>query len=171
MSFLQHGQVTDSELYLEDKSLIGIAQEFDINELEHKTIEHETLGSVVIFAAPGRGVQKLSGKLTLLFPEKEIAKRVVNPTVAVPFQLHQPVDVFDEDGLNTEDSHFLVTHVKAMFGKIKWGKAKKGDLQTVEADFTTNYLMQRVLGEEQPLFRISAKANRFQIDGQDVWPR
>ena len=79
---LQYGQVTDAPVYLEDKELLGVCNEFNIPELESGTVEHDTLGSVGVLMLPRRGLSGLTGSIKLQFPEPEMVSTFSRPNKA-----------------------------------------------------------------------------------------
>lgn len=167
---LQYGQVTDAPVYLEDKELLGVCNEFNIPELESGTVEHDTLGSVGVLMLPRRGLSGLTGSIKLQFPEPEMVSTFSRPNKAAKFQVHQKIDVFGPDGLDEEQSTTLVTHVRALFTKNAFAAVKKGEGQEDTGEFTCTYLMQRVTGSETPLVEVDLFANLYQVNGEDVWP-
>ncbi|KIC38159.1 hypothetical protein RA27_20560 [Ruegeria sp. ANG-R] len=167
---LQYGQVTDAPTYLDDKELLGICNGFTIPEMESRTIEHDTLGSVGVLMLPGRSLAGLTGSIKLMFPEPEMVSIFSRPNKAAKFQVHQKIDVFDADGLNEEKSTTLVTHVKALFNKSAFAEVKKGEAQEATGEFSATYLMQRLSSSEVPLVEIDLFANIYKVNGEDVWP-
>lgn len=168
---LPHAQITDAELYYDDKSLIGIAKEFSIPALETGHIEHETLGSVGVLKLPRRGLSALDGSMMLQLEEPEIARQMLRPNKAMALQLHAKIDAFNSFGHDEENSTVLVTHVRAMFGKIEPGDYKKGEAMAFNGEFSTTYFMQRVTNSETPLVEIDLFANIYKVNGEHVWPR
>lgn len=167
---LQYGQVTDAPVYLEDKELLGICNEFNIPELESGTVEHDTLGSVGVLMLPRRGLSGLTGSIKLIFPEPEMVSIFSRPNKAAKFQVHQKIDVFDAGGLNEGNSTTLITHVTALFTKNSFASVKKGEAQEDTGEFSCTYLMQRLTSSETPLVEVDLFANIYKVNGEDVWP-
>jgi len=167
---LQYGQVTDAPTYLEDKELLGICNGFTIPELESRTIEHDTLGSVGVLMLPARGLSGLSGSIKLMFPEPTMVTTFARPNKAAKFQVHQNIDVMGPDGLDEEKSTTLITHVRALFNKSAFAEVKKGEAQEATGEFYATYLMQRLTSSEVPLVEIDLFANVYKVNGEDVWP-
>lgn len=167
---LRYGQVTDAPVYLEDKELLGICNEFNIPELESGTVEHDTLGAVGVLMLPRRGLNGLTGSIKLQFPEPEMVAMFSRPNKAAKFQVHQKIDVFDADGLNEEKSETLITHVKALFTKNAFASVKKGEAHEDTAEFTCTAFMQRLTSSDVPLVEVDLFANIYKVNGEDVWP-
>lgn len=171
MAFKRNGQITNSEVYFEDKTLVGICSEFNIPEIEWGTVDHETLGQVAVFKAPSRPLQSLGGSMKWAFPEPELMEMAYNPTIVYPFMLHSKVDILGPDGFDSENSYTLVTLAALMFTKSAMGAAKLGDLMDEELDFTCMRLSQRVHDSNRQIFAVDVFANTVQVGGKDVWSR
>ena len=167
---LKHGHITDAQVYLDDKSLVGLCKEFTVPELETTQIEHETLGSVGVLKLPRRGLSALEGSMVMQFPEPAFLAITANPRKAARFQLHSKLDVFDAMGLNEEDSTTLVTHVTALFHKSAFPGAKKGETGEHSGDFSVTKIMQRDMASGTPIVEIDLFANIYKVNGEDVWP-
>lgn len=167
---LHHAQTTDAPVYLEDKSLFGISSEFQIPEIESTVIEHKSLGSLGVIGMPARGLKLLEGSIKLGFPEPSMAARMSNPNKALPFQVHQKLDVFNSFGLDEGNSTTLVTHVRAMFKKNAFSAVKSGEAVEDTGEFTTAYIMQRLIDDSTPLVEIDLFAQVYKIQGENVWP-
>ena len=167
---LQHAHITDAPLYLEDKSLRGIAEEFNVPELEVGRVEHNTLGSIGLFKLPSRGdLQPTDGSLVILSPDPELITLTSNPRKALRFQLHSKVDAFDAMGLDEEASTTIVTHVTALFHKRIFPSGKK-EAGKYTGDFSITQLMQRDINSSTPIVEIDFFANIYKVNGEDVWP-
>ena len=95
---LQHAQITDAPVYLDDKSLVGLCKEFMIPELETQQLEHETLGSIGVLKLPRRGLSAVEGSILMDFAEPEFLGITSNPRKAAVFQIHSKLDVFNALG-------------------------------------------------------------------------
>lgn len=169
MPFKRHGQITNSEVYFEDKTLVGICAEFNVPEIEWGTVDHETLGQVAVFKAPSRALQALEGSMKWQFPEPELLEMAYNPTIVYPFMLHSKVDILTEDGFTSDSSYTLVTTAAVMFTKAAMGASKLGDLMDEELDFTCVRLSQRVHDSNRQIFAVDIFANTLNVGGKAVW--
>ncbi len=168
---LPNAQITDAPVYLDDKSLVGICEEFTIPELEIGQIEHSTLGSIGTFKLPARGqLTPTDGSMILLSPDPELITLSSNPRKAVRFQLHSKVDVFNAMGLDEEKSTTLVTHVTALFYKRIFPAGKRGEAGKYTGEFSVTQLMQRDINSETPIVEIDFFANIYKVNGENVWP-
>lgn len=168
---LQHGQITDAEVYSEQSSLWGICDSFDVPEIENGTYEHNTLGSIGVLKMAKRGaIQALEGVMTLNHPEPDLMRLTSNPRQMAKFQLHQRLDIFGQDGLDETTSTTLITHVSVMFPKRASPAASKEDGKYT-ADFIAYRFMQRLTSEETPIVEYDFFTRTYNVDGKPVWPR
>lgn len=163
------GQITDADLYNDEKELLGVVKEFKIPSMEITTIEQEGLGSVGVLKLPSRGLSALEGTLKLLYPEQSLLRAMNLPTKVVSFQLHEKLDIFNPDGFDEAESTVLITHVRAMFSKVEGGDSKKGEAREVDGEFSATYLMQRYVNSETPLFEVDLFNNIYRVNGKNVW--
>ena len=168
---LTHAHITDAPVYLDDKSLVGVCEEFSIPELEVGQIEHNTLGSVGVFKLPGRGnLTPTDGSMVLQSPDPELITLSSNPRKALRFQLHSKVDVFDAMGFDEANATTIVTHVTALFYKRIFPAGKRGEAGKYTAEFSITRLMQRDITSQTPIVEIDFFANIYKVNGEDVWP-
>ncbi len=168
---LPHAHITGAEVYLDDRSLVGICEEFSIPDLEVGQVEHSTLGSIGTFKLPARGqLTPADGSMILLSPDPELITLSSNPRKAVRFQLHSKVDAFDALGLDEEKSTTIVTHVTALFYKRMFPGGKNGEAGKYTGEFSVTRLMQRDIQSETPIVEIDFFANIYKVNGEDAWP-
>ena len=168
----RHGQITNALTYMDDQELVGVMAECEFDDIEWNTVEHETLGQVVIFEAPARPLKPVTGTMKFSFIEPESRSITLNPTKAPLFQMHMDVDVWGNEGLDISQSYKLVTTCRPLFKTSKMGAMKLGDMVGFEAKFSTLRYTQFVYGEEgDPLIGVDVKANRVWGKHGDMWPR
>lgn len=165
-----HAHITNADTYLDDNSLVGIVREFTIPSIEMTMVDHETLGAVAVFSAPSRAIQAMEASIEFQSIDADISRRILNPTVAVAFQLHQHVDVWGADGLDRDRSHRLVTHVKLLFSGHEYGGAVLGDLAGHTATASCIYLRQRASKSNTSIIEIDVLKQIYRVDGKAVWP-
>lgn len=164
------GQITNADIYLGDANVRGRVAEFDPGEIGHQDVEHDTLGMIGVLKLPGRPLQAIEGKISFKWLDEEIERQLLNPTKFPKIQLHSYVDVFDEDGLNAEKSHTLVTHIG--FSSLKRGgmSAKLGDPMGTEYDISIHNFVQKVYGAATPIIEFDVFNGIYKVNGEDVWP-
>lgn len=165
------GQITQSDCYINEVDVCGRVTELDMGEIGHAEIEHQTLGMIGVLNLPGRPVQAIAGKITFEWLDEEVSRNILNPTKVHKLQLHSYVDVFDGEGLNSEQSHTLITHIGFQMMKTSGRSAKLGENLGQEHDISISSFKQTVYGGDTPIIEYDAWNNIYRINGEDVWPR
>ena len=168
-SLLQHGSVNDSEVYWENNSMVGIAENIDIPELGWETFSHKTLGSVAILKKPSRALKELEGKLKIIFPEPQVYASMLNPNTIHPWQVHDKVDVPDDTSLLGADSYTMVTAMALTFSNVKADTKENNEQQSIEADFCCVRLRQTILASGEELFAVDVLGNTIRAGGENIW--
>lgn len=164
------GQITNADMYINDTDVRGRVAEFEFDDIGSTEVEHSALGMIGVLKLPGRPVEAIGGKIKFEWLDDEIERGLLNPTKRHKIQLHSYVDVFDENGLNTEQSHTLVTHVG--FHVVKRGgfKSKLGDPIGTEHAITIPYFSQKVYGDATPIIEFDVFSGTYNVNGEPVWP-
>ncbi|MCA2374531.1 phage major tail tube protein [Agrobacterium genomosp. 3 str. CIP 111-78] len=165
------GQITQSDCYINEVDVCGRVTELDMGEIAHAEIEHQTLGMIGVLKLPGRPVQAIDGKITFEWLDEEVSRNILNPTKVHKLQLHSYVDIFDGEGLNTGQSHTLITHIGFQMMKTGGRTAKLGENLGQEHDISISSFKQSVYGGETPIIEFDAWNNIYRINGANVWPR
>lgn len=167
----KNGQITQADCYINEVDVCGRVAELDLGEIGHAEVEHQTLGMIGVLKLPGRPVQAIEGKITFEWLDEEVSRLILNPTKVQKLQLHSYVDVFDGEGLNTDQSHTLITHIGFQTMKTGGRTAKLGENLGQEHDISISSFKQSVYGGEVPIIEFDAWNNIYRINGEDVWPR
>ena len=165
------GQITQSDCYINEVDVCGRVAELDMGEIAHAEIEHQTLGMIGVLKLPGRPVQAIDGKITFEWLDEEVSRKILNPTKVHKLQLHSYVDVFDGEGLNSGQSHTLITHIGFQMMKTGGRTAKLGENLGQEHDISISSFKQSVYGAETPIIEYDGWNNIYRINGEEVWPR
>lgn len=165
------GQITQGDVYINDVDVCGRVAELDLGEIGHTEVEHKTLGMIGVLNLPGRPVEAIAGKISFEWLDEEVSRAILNPTKVHKLQLHSYVDIFDGEGLNSDQSHTLVTHIGFQMMKTGGRTAKLGESLGQEHDISIGYFVQKVYGADTPIIEFDAWNNIYRIDGEDVWPR
>ncbi|KQI69383.1 phage tail protein [Loktanella sp. 3ANDIMAR09] len=164
------GQITNADLYLNGTDVKGRVSSFEMDGEETTEIEHNTLGMVAVLALPARPLKALKGKIAFDWLDEELERTLMNPTKRHTAQLHSYVDIFDENGLNLDKSHTLVTHVGFHFMKRSGFKPALGEKVGVEHAITIPSFSQKVYGGATPIIEVDVFAGIYNVNGEPVWP-
>lgn len=165
------GQITNADLYQNGTDIKGRAAELDLGEIGHTEVEHKALGMIGVLKLPGRPVEAIEGKLTLEWLDEGLQSALLNPTRTIRFQLHSYVDIFNADGLDTEQSHTLITHIGALPMKRGGMSGKLGEQMGADHTLSITQFSQKVYGEAVPIIEFDAFNGIYNINGEPVWPR
>ncbi len=163
-------QITNADLYLNDASVRGKVGELDLGDIGSTEIEHAALGMIGVLKLPGRPLEAIDGKISFEWLDEAIEKDLLNPTKRHKLQLHSYVDVHDDEGLNSEKSHTLVTHIGFMAMKRGGFKAKLGEGAKVEHNISITSFTQGVYGDPVKIIEYDGFNNIYNVNGAPVWP-
>lgn len=164
------GNLTNSDVYLNEVDIAGRLNELDFGAVEHTEVKQDALGMIGVLALPGRPVKAIKAKMKFNWLDEKLKRQMINPTKAINIQCHTFVDIFDEDGLNTEQSHTLITHLKFFCLKSNDASAKNGDQMGSEYETSVTSFSQKVFGQETPIVEFDAFNRIYNINGEPVWP-
>ena len=164
------GQITNSDAYFDGEDVKGRLLEFDMGELGSTEVEHATLGMIGVLKLPGRPVEAIEGKASWEWLDEAIERAMANPTKRHNMQLHSYVDIFDENGLNSEKSHTLVTHVGFHVMKGGGRSGKLGEQMANEHTLTVVSFSQKVYGDAIPIVEFDVFNGIYNVNGEPVWP-
>lgn len=165
------GQITDADCYINGIDMCGRVAELNFGTLGHTMVRHSTLGMVGVLELPARPVKAIRGSISFDWIDEEVYRRLLNPTIVTPLQLHELVDIFGPEGLDAAASHTLVTSVGFQTMDSVFGASKLGTPKGVKHDITIGAFAQKVYGEEVPIVEFDGWNNIYKTNGQDVWPR
>ncbi|SDR15533.1 phage major tail tube protein [Pseudovibrio sp. Tun.PSC04-5.I4] len=167
--FRRFGQITNSDIYLGDNTLVGLAKSFKMPKIEWKTVDIETLGQVAVYKAPTRTLEALTGEITMSSVDPDIQEDFLNPTKTHTLQLHKYVDVNGPEGLDLERSYTLITVLQARFFGHDFGESKNGDPEEMTHEMTISRLVQRVHDSNKPLFEVDVFASTVRNSSGEMW--
>lgn len=168
MAAAKIGQITQADVYLDDKSMVGRFREFTTPDLEWQEVEHETLGQIAVLSLPGRPLKKLTGKMTIEYLDSDLYPRLYLPNVFLPFALHSYVDIFNSVGVDKDNSYRVVTSVTIAIRKVGGRAFKLGDRFEGECEWSAQRFVQGVPGQT-PWVELDVINQVNRVNGVDVW--
>lgn len=163
-------QITNALLYDQADQMRGLIDKFAIDGRKMTSVEHKTLGQVGVVELPGRPVQALKGSIAIGHLDDEYDRKLSHPGITHDWQMHQKVDVSDEDGLSIEKSHTIVWHAKWRFMEDDGMDTELGEKAGIDYKITVPFLKISRLGEEVPIWFLDVWNDVFEINGERVWP-
>jgi len=155
--------LTNVNLYMDGRSLLGRAEELELPQVKHKMTEHKALGMVGKIELPA-GFDKLEGEIKWNSLYKDVAKTVANPYKAVQLQCRSNIETYGAQGRLQEVS--LVTYLTVMFKKNPLGTFKQHDNAEFGSGFSATYIKQVIDGDE--VLELDYLANIFRVGGEDM---
>jgi hypothetical protein len=168
---VQTGSITNADILVNGVDIAGRVMELDLGEFGYTEIEHKALGMIGVLKLPSRAVEAIEATPKYEFLEPALKRQIMNPTKTHRLQLHQYVDVNDNEGLNLEQSHTLVHHIGFRTMKTTQGSSKLGENVEMEQNISVISIVTKVYGEEVPILEYDVFNNIHKVDGKDVWPR
>lgn len=163
MDKIQVNRITNANVYLEDNSLLGRAEELNLPEVEHEMVEHRGLGmfGAVEFWA-GLGKMEATIKWSSLYPE--VMGVAVNPFRSVRLQARASLETYTQQGRETEVP--VVVHLTGTFKKFPAGKFKH--MEAAEYETTLSVTALRLVVDGEDIVEINVMSNIYKVKGQDV---
>lgn len=166
---VRYGKNTQSTVFKEDNSLIGILNSFKMPKIEWQTVDLGTLGQQVIFKSPTRVMNALEVSATWGMFEPEMTEDLFNPTKAHTFQMHRPFDVSGPDGFDAEKSFTLITLVTVQFYAFDDPTAKLGEEYEGEMEGTCSRMVHRIHDQDDVMFEADVFANTVRNSSGAFW--
>lgn len=135
-------KLQDAEIYLEDKTLLGMAKEVDCGTIEYSQSTHSPLGGIGEFDMSGK-LKAMEGSIHFESLFSEVFADL-HPNKYHQLQAHSTIDGWDYDGL--ENQQQLITHLRVKFFKMPVGKFSQGDVTSFESGFKIMAVKQLVDG-------------------------
>nr|WP_321527031.1 phage major tail tube protein [uncultured Cohaesibacter sp.] len=167
--YRRYGQSVQSDVYLEDNSLIGIAKSFQLPAIKWKTVSIETLGQVAVYEPPTRVLEALSGSFTMSFFEPDLMAAFFNPTKSQKLQFHQYVDLNNEDGYDAERSFTRISILTLRVTSYEHQEVSLGENEDIPLEFSCSRLVQRIHDSDQTLLEVDVFNNRAGNSSGDFW--
>ncbi len=166
----QFGQTTAYDCYLNDVELIGRISDFSDPDHEWETVDHNTLGASVMLSTPGRTLKAMTGKFSIDFPSADLFPALYDPTKFLKFRLVPFVDIWNQDGIDTDKSFRLIVNITVAIRKVGGGLFKTGEKMRGDAEYS---MMRYVKGPpgQTPWREIDVMNQVNNKDGQPVWPQ
>lgn len=127
-----------AEVYLQDKTLVGLAKEIDLGDIEYNRDEHDPLGGIGAFNTPGK-LKAMEGSLHF---ESYISESFadIHPKKHIALQIHADIENWENGGMAMQQK--LITHVTVGFYKVPAGKFAQSESTSFETGFSIMALKQ-----------------------------
>lgn len=156
-------RITNANIYLNGRSLLGQAESIDLPDVTHKMSDHKALGLVGTPEFPG-GIDKLTAKVKWNSYYREVLLADANPTKTHQLQCRGSVETWTSAGRTAEVP--IVTLMTVLFKKFPLGKFKQNDNVERESDLAVYYIKQSMGGED--IVELDVLANIYKINNVDI---
>lgn len=163
MAGIAINRITEANVYLNGRSLLGQAESIDLPDVKNKMSEHKALGLVGSLEFPA-GLEKLEAKVkwNSFYPETLLS--TANPTQTVQLQARGSVETWTSAGRTAEAP--LVCLMTALFKKQSLGKFKKADNAELESEMAVYYVKMSLDGRE--ILEIDVMSNIWRVASNDI---
>lgn len=156
-------KLTNANVYLEGNSLLGMAEEITLPELNGKMADHKALGMIghLEFWA---GLDKMEAKVKWNSFYPSVMRKSADPTKAVKLQVRSSLESFDSSGRTAQQS--VVCYITGMFKKHPGGAFKQHDNVELENTLNVSYIKLEIAGSV--IYEVDVLANIYRVDGVDI---
>ena len=163
MANIQINRVTNANIYLDGKSLLGKAEEVTSPLIKQIMSEHKALGMNGKVELPS-GVDKLETRIKWSSFYPDVLAKIANPYQALQLQVRASVKTYNSNGLATEVP--LVIHITGTCKDFPTGSYKQHDNVELESNFNVTYCKVVLNGVE--ITEVDVLANIHKVNGVDI---
>lgn len=163
MSNIAVNRLTNANIYLDGRSLLGRAEEVNLPDIKHKLSEHKALGmvgSVELWS----GIEKMEASIKWNSIYSDVLKKAANPFNSVNLQVRASVEVYNSQGRVAQQP--AVTYISGQFKNAPMGNFKQHDNVELTSMLSVTYCKQTINGED--VLEIDVLANIYKVNGVDV---
>jgi P2 family phage contractile tail tube protein len=163
MSTTAINRVTNANIYLDGKSLLGKAEEVTNPVIKSIMSEHKALGMNGKLELPS-GIDKLETKIKWSSFYSDVLLKIANPEQAVQLQVRSSVKTFTSAGLTGQVP--LAIYMTGTFKEFPTGAFKNNDNVELESSLNLTYLKMVYNGVD--IVEIDVLANIHKVNGVDI---
>lgn len=163
MSNIQINRVTNANIYMDGKSLLGRAEEINLPTVKQIMSEHKALGMNGKFELPA-GIDKLETRIKWNSYYKDVLIKAGNPDQSVNLQCRTSMKTWTSAGVSAEVP--VVIHMTAQFKDFPLGNFKQHDNVELESNLNVTYCKLVVDGVE--LLEVDVLANIHKVNNVDM---
>lgn len=163
MANISVNRVTNANIYMDGKSLLGRAEEVSLPVIKQIMAEHKALGMNGKFELPA-GVDKLEARIKWNSFYYDVLVKAGNPNQAVQLQARSSMKVHTSTGVVAEQP--VVVHMTASFKDLPTGNFKQHDNVELESNLNVTYC--KLVINNVEVVEIDVLANVHKVNGVDV---
>lgn len=163
MSKIQVNRLTNANIYIDGKSLLGRAEEVNLPVVKHKMSEHKALGMVGMMEFFA-GIEKMEAKIKWNSFYVDVMKKMGDPTTALQIQVRSSLEVYTSNGRTEQQP--VVCYMTGIPKDFPMGNFKQHDNVELESNLNVIYCKLEVNGEN--IMEVDVLANIYKVDGVDL---
>ncbi len=156
-------RLTNANVYVNGKSLLGKAEEVNLPDIKHMMSEHKALGMIGKLEL-WSGVDKLEAKIKWNSFYSDVHKQFANPFRALNLQVRSSLEVYTSQGRTAQQP--VVVFLTGQSKNFPTGNFKQHDNVELESNLTVTYVKVVVNGEN--ILEFDVLANIFKVNGEDI---
>lgn len=156
-------RLTNANVYLDGKSLLGKAEEVNTPIIKQVMSEHKALGMFGKFELPA-GIDKLEASIKWNSFYADTFKKIADGTKAYSLQIRSSLETHTSQGKTAEVP--VVVYLTGQFKDTPLGNFKQQDNVELTTAINVTYCKLEINGEE--IVEIDVLANIYKVAGVDV---
>lgn len=156
-------KLTNANIYLDNKDMLGRAEEITLPDVTYKMTEHEglgLLGSMEFFS----GIEKMEASIKWSAVYADTAGYMADPFKAIALSLHGNLQTWDTSGVAQEQPYKV--WMKGTFKNFPTGMFKKSENVDITTKFNVYSIKVEFGGKVQ--FEFDATTNKLASGGKDL---
>jgi P2 family phage contractile tail tube protein len=163
MSNISVNRVTNANIYVDGRSLLGRAEEISLPTVKQIMSEHKALGMNGKFELPA-GIDKLETRIKWNSFYRDTMVKAANPDASVNIQCRSSIKNWGSSGVLSEVP--CVVHLTAQFKDFPLGNFKQHDNVELESNLNVTYCKLVIDGTE--VLEVDVLANIHKVNGVDI---
>lgn len=163
MANISVNRLTNANVYLDGRSLLGRAEEVNLPVIKHIMSEHKAIGMIGKVEL-WSGVDKLEAKIKWNSFYADVHKKFANPFRALKLQVRSSLETYNGQGRILQQP--VVVHLTGSSKDFPTGNFKQHDNVELESNLTVTFVKLVVGGEN--ILEFDVLSNIFKTAGEDV---
>lgn len=154
---------TNANVYLEDKSMLGRAEEINLPDVNFTMTDHKALGMVGIRQFPN-GIDKMEGSIKWNSFYDDVLKKFANPFKAIKLMARSSVRIWEGGDLVDEKPYVVYLTVQSK--SFPLGAFKQNEQVEMTNNISCTYV--KVEYDGQLMMEVDVDNNIYNVAGEDI---
>lgn len=160
---IRTNQLTNCNVYVEDKSFLGRAEEVTLPDANFTLSDQKALGMIGIRQFPN-GLEKMEGKIKWNSFYDDVFIKFANPFKKISLMIRSSVRIWEGGDLVDEKPY--VVYLTVQTKKLPLGVFKQNENVELETDISATYM--KVEYDSNVLVEIDVDNNIYNVAGNDI---